>query len=117
MLLILFYLTWVYDVLQTHLSDSEGMGILTQLLWQKCYLQLEMETVEPTASVSPPSPRTPTRRVPPREVVTEPPPGPPPLPPRWTQVGRASKPQDSPVSPKGLLPAQEVSVILYKALL
>lgn len=74
--------------LQTHLSDSEGMGILTQLLWQKCYMLLEMETVEPTASVSPPPPPAPPRRAPRpaavevvEEAVTEPPPSPPREPP------------------------------------
>uniref|UniRef100_A0A8C6TYW1 Uncharacterized protein n=1 Tax=Neogobius melanostomus TaxID=47308 RepID=A0A8C6TYW1_9GOBI len=50
----------------THLSDDRGMPILVQLLWQACYMQLELDDAAAVVPVSPPPPRPATRRVSPR---------------------------------------------------
>ncbi|XP_055079136.1 uncharacterized protein LOC117373730 [Periophthalmus magnuspinnatus] len=98
-----------------HLSDSHGMGILVQLLWQACYTQLEVSS--PASSVAAPRPRTSTRRVSPRVVVTGPLPVPRPQPPpsEFIKVvrGRKNQPRDSasPVGPKGRLVQREVETV------
>ncbi|KAK7888643.1 hypothetical protein WMY93_024203 [Mugilogobius chulae] len=93
-----------------HLSDSDGMQVLVQLLWQACYMQLEASS--PTSSVAPPLCRPSTRRVSPRVVVTGPLPVPRPPPSEWTLVGqgREDQPRDSErplVGPMGQLVPQE----------
>ncbi|KAK7912600.1 hypothetical protein WMY93_012811 [Mugilogobius chulae] len=95
---------------QVHLSDSDGMQVLVQLLWQACYMQLEASS--PTSSVAPPLCRPSTRRVSPRVVVTGPLPVPRPPPSEWTLVGqgREDQPRDSErplVGPVGRLVPQE----------
>lgn len=87
----MFYLTWVNDVFQTHLSDDYGMPILVQLLWQACYMQLELDDAATVAPVSPPPPCPTTRRVSPRVEVPEPLPVTPPPPPEWIKVRQGSK--------------------------
>ncbi|XP_026162204.1 uncharacterized protein LOC113130101 [Mastacembelus armatus] len=97
-----------------HLSDSHGMDILVQLLFEYCCL--ELETPAPTAPMAP-GPSRSTRRASPKVVVTRPLPVPRPPPSEWTIVGQGSKKSQprvskpSPVGPKGQLVPQEVETV------
>uniref|UniRef100_A0A3Q3L899 Uncharacterized protein n=1 Tax=Mastacembelus armatus TaxID=205130 RepID=A0A3Q3L899_9TELE len=71
-----------------HLSDSDGMDILVQLLFKACYQ--ELETPASTVPVSP-GPSCSPRRVLPKVVVTGPLPVPRPPPSEWTVVGQGRK--------------------------
>ncbi|XP_026187397.1 uncharacterized protein LOC113145179 [Mastacembelus armatus] len=84
-----------------HLSDSDGMDILVQLLFKACYQ--ELETPASTVPVSP-GPSCSPRRVLPKVVVTGPLPVPRPPPSEWTVVGQGrkrSQSRDSQLSPEG----------------
>lgn len=76
---------------QTHLSDSDGMDILVQLLWNTSYSQLDLDAAAAAAQVAPPPPRTCTRRASPREVLTGPRPVPCPPPSVCITVGQGSE--------------------------
>ncbi|XP_036978667.1 ras and Rab interactor 3-like isoform X2 [Acanthopagrus latus] len=76
-----------------HLSDREGMGILTQLLWASTEQFLETPPPPPPPPVSP-TPSQPLRKVSPKLVVKGE--GRAPLSPnpfQWKVVGQSSKPQ------------------------
>ncbi|XP_030019131.1 uncharacterized protein LOC115439435 [Sphaeramia orbicularis] len=106
---------WSWDGI--HLSDSDGMAVLVQLLWQACYYQLEkleMEASTPTTPVPPPPSRRATRRVSPRVVCTGSLPVPRPPPSEWTDVEQGRKknqsrgPKSSLVGPHGKVVQPEV---------
>uniref|UniRef100_A0A3Q3NN20 SGNH hydrolase-type esterase domain-containing protein n=1 Tax=Mastacembelus armatus TaxID=205130 RepID=A0A3Q3NN20_9TELE len=93
-----------------HLSDSHGMDILVQLLFEYCCL--ELETPAPTAPVAP-GPSRSTRRASPKVVVTGPLPVPRPPPSEWTVVGQGSKVEtvfSIPLSPVLFSPAMLVEM-------
>ncbi|XP_036947927.1 uncharacterized protein LOC119016130 [Acanthopagrus latus] len=76
-----------------HLSDREGMGILTQLLWASTEQFLETPPLPPPPPVSP-TPSQPLRKVSPKLVVkgeVHAPLSPDPF--QWKVVGQSSKPQ------------------------
>ncbi|KAM8722546.1 uncharacterized protein AB9X84_005150 isoform 9-T20 [Acanthopagrus schlegelii] len=76
-----------------HLSDREGMGILTQLLWASTEQFLETPPPPPPPPVSP-TPSQPLRKVSPKLVVkgeVRAPLSPDPF--QWKVVGQSSKPQ------------------------
>ncbi|KAK7886520.1 hypothetical protein WMY93_026141 [Mugilogobius chulae] len=97
----------------THLSDDHGMGILAQLMWQACYMELETPVPAPKVSHPPTCPST--RRVKPMLVVTGPLPRTPPPPSEWTPAEQGRKknqqrtPKSSPGGPKASLVQPEVS--------
>uniref|UniRef100_A0A8P4K4J2 ATP-dependent DNA helicase n=1 Tax=Dicentrarchus labrax TaxID=13489 RepID=A0A8P4K4J2_DICLA len=82
---------WVRD--SVHLSDDDGMEILSKVLWDAAYKQLEVPA--PKAKEAPrtpsPVPRTPPRLLVKEEVFAAPPSSPPPDPYVWMEMVKGKK--------------------------